>query len=60
MKTLFLIVLWFLVRMAWEISKHTQSRCMASIERLLSDAEVGLKVEIEDTLNAVVKAWAEA
>ena len=52
--------MWVFTRLAWELSKHTPSRCMTSIERLLSDAEVGLKVEIEDTLNAVVKAWAEA
>ena len=60
MKTIALLAIWLLTRIAWEISKHTTSRCMASIERLLSDAEVGLKVEIEDCLNAVVKAWAEA
>ena len=60
MKTLFLFLMWVFTRIAWELSKHTPSRCMASIERLLSDAEVGLKVEIEDTLNAAVKKWAEA
>ncbi|NEQ53611.1 MAG: hypothetical protein F6K11_26335 [Leptolyngbya sp. SIO3F4] len=56
MKTLLLIFLWAMVRITWELSKHIPT----STERLLSDAEVGLKVEIEDSLNAVVKKWAEA
>ena len=60
MKTLSLLLIWLLTRLAWELSKRTPSRFMASTEHLLSDAEVGLQTDIKNSFSNVVKAWVEA
>ena len=60
MRTLFLLLTWVMVCLAWKLSKHLSSHHMKLVEHHLSDAEVALKVDIEDLLNATVKKWSEA
>ena len=58
MKVILYFVLWCFVCPLWQLTRVFDSK--SRIERQLSDLEVGLKVEIEDTLNATIKAWADA
>ena len=58
MKVILYFFLWCFVCPLWHLTRVLDSK--SRIERQLSDLEVSLKVEVEDSLNAVVKAWAEA
>ena len=58
MKTLTLLTLWAITRLAWELARHTDAT--SRFEPLLSDVSVMAETDARDSLSAAVKKWAEA